>query len=172
MKKILRIVLSFVVAAVMMIGTAFADEVVLLQGTNGVLTMGFVVTLLLCGVGYLIYWIMALKERELVFGVLRASGFHKAELFHMLINEQIFCGILSILAGFGIGKLTSFLFVPILQKAYASTSQVLPMQLITNSTDLVRLIIVIGGMMIVCLAVLTVMLLRMNVAKALKLGED
>ena len=59
-----------------------------------------------------------------------------------------------------------------MQKAYASTSQVLPMQLITNSTDLVRLIIVIGGMMIVCLAVLTVMLLRMNVAKALKLGED
>lgn len=144
----------------------------LLQGTNGVLTMGFVVTLLLCGVGYLIYWIMALKERELVFGVLRASGFHKSELFHMLINEQIFCGILSILAGFGIGKLTSFLFVPILQKAYASTSQILPMQLITNSADLVRLIAVIGTMMIVCLAVLTVMLLRMNVAKALKLGED
>ncbi len=144
----------------------------LLQGTNGVLTMGFVVTLLLCGVGYLIYWIMALKERELVFGVLRASGFHKAELFHMLINEQVFCGILSILAGFGIGKLTSYLFVPILQKAYASTSQVLPMQLITNDGDLVRLIVVIGGMMIICLAVLTVMLLRMNVAKALKLGED
>lgn len=144
----------------------------LLQGTNGILTLGFVVTLLLCGVGYLIYWIMALKERELVFGVLRASGFHKGELFHMLINEQIFCGILSILAGFGIGKLTSFLFVPILQKAYASTTQVLPLQLIANNADLIRLISVIAGMMIICLATLTVMLFRMNVAKALKLGEE
>ncbi len=144
----------------------------LLQGTNGVLTMGFVVTLLLCGVGYLIYWIMALRERELVFGVLRASGFHKSELFHMLINEQIFCGILSILAGFGIGKLTSFLFVPILQNAYASTSQVLPMTLITDPEDLIRLIAVIAGMMLLCLVVITIMLLRMNVAKALKLGED
>ncbi len=144
----------------------------LLQGTNGVLTMGFVVTLLLCAVGYLIYWIMSLKERELVFGVLRASGFHKGELFHMLINEQIFCGILSILVGFGIGKITSVLFVPILQKAYASTGQVLPLQLITNETDLIRLIAVISGMMLLCLVVLTIMLLRMNVAKALKLGED
>ncbi len=144
----------------------------LLQGTNGILTLGFVVTLLLCGVGYLIYWLMALKERELVFGVLRASGFHKGELFHMLINEQIFCGLFSIGAGFGIGLLTSALFVPMLQKAYASTTQVLPLRLITNNVDTIRLIAVIAGMMIICLATLTVMLFRMNVAKALKLGEE
>ena len=144
----------------------------LLQGTNGVLTMGFVVTLILCGVGYLIYWIMALKERELVFGVLRASGFHKGELFETLFIEQVFCGILSIVSGFGIGKLTSVMFVPMLQKVYASSSQVLPMELITNETDLYRLIITISVMMLICLVVLTIMLLRMNVAKALKLGEE
>ncbi len=144
----------------------------LLQGTNGILTLGFVVTLLLCGVGYLIYWIMALKERELVFGVLRASGLHRSELFGMLLLEQLFCGGLSILAGFGIGKLTSAMFVPIIQKVYASTEQLLPMELITNSDDLVRLIVVIAVMMVICLSVLTVMLLKMNVAKALKLGEE
>ena len=144
----------------------------LLQGTNGVLTLGFVVTLILCGVGYLIYWIMALKERELVFGVLRASGFHKGEVFHMLFLEQIFCGGLSILAGFGIGKLTSGLFVPILQKVYASATQLLPMELITDSSDLVRLMAVITVMMVICFLVLTLMTFRMNVAKALKLGEE
>ncbi len=144
----------------------------LLQGTNGVLTMGFVVTIILCGVGYLIYWIMSLKERELVFGVLRASGFHKGELFHMLINEQVFCGIFSVAAGFGIGLLTSKLFVPILQQAYATDSQVLPLVLYTNDADLIRLIAVITGVMVICLITLTVMLLKMNVAKALKLGED
>jgi len=144
----------------------------LLQGTNGVLSMGFVVTLVLCAVGYLIYWIMSLKERELVFGVLRASGFHMRELFHMLFNEQVFCGILSIAAGFGIGTLTSALFVPILQKAYATEGQVLPLILYSNMADLVRLMAVILGVMVLCLVVLTVMLLRMNVTKALKLGED
>ncbi|MCR4642080.1 MAG: FtsX-like permease family protein [Lachnospiraceae bacterium] len=144
----------------------------LLQGTNGVLTLGFVVTLLLCGVGYLIYWIMALKERELVFGVLRASGFHKRELFSMLALEQFFCGGLSVLAGFGIGKLTSVLFVPILQKVYASSEQLLPLELISDPADLIRLIVVIALVMLVCLSVLTVMLFKMNVAKALKLGEE
>ncbi len=144
----------------------------LLQGTNGILTMGFIVTLILCAVGYLIYWIMAIRSREMIFGVLRASGMHKDEVFRMLMNEQIFCGLASILAGVGIGKLTSKMFVPMLQSAYAATNQVLPMRLITNQTDMVRLYVVVAGVMVVCLLVLIVIVFKMNVAKALKLGED
>lgn len=144
----------------------------LLQGTNGVLTMGFVVTILLCAIGYLIYWIMAIRERELMFGVLRACGFHKGELVRMLINEQIFCGLLSVLSGIGIGKLTSKMFVPILQQAYSSENQVLPMRLITDATDMARLYTVIALSLVVALLVLVVILFRMNVAKALKLGEE
>lgn len=144
----------------------------LLQGTNGVLTMGFMVTILLCGVGYLIYWIMSIRAREMIFGVLRACGMHKGELFHMLINEQIFSGVFSILAGIGIGRLTSVMFVPMLQTAYAAANQVLPMQLITNSGDMVRLYGVILGVMAVCLGILILLVFKLNVAKALKLGEE
>ncbi len=144
----------------------------LLQGTNGVLTMGFIVTMILCIMGYLIYWIMSIRSREMLFGVLRACGMHKGELFHMLINEQLFSGVLSILAGLGIGKLTSEMFVPMLQTAYAASNQVLPMQLITNVQDMVRLygVVVLG--MLVCLAVLILLVFKLNVAKALKLGEE
>lgn len=144
----------------------------LLQGTNGVLTMGFIVTMILCIMGYLIYWIMSIRSREMLFGVLRACGMHKGELFHMLINEQIFSGVLSILAGLGIGKLTSELFVPMLQTAYAAANQVLPMQLITDTQDMVRLygVVILG--MLVCLVVLIVLVFKLNVAKALKLGEE
>lgn len=144
----------------------------LLQGTNGVLTMGFIVTMILCIMGYLIYWIMSIRSREMLFGVLRACGMHKSEVFHMLINEQIFSGVLSILAGLGIGKLTSEMFVPMLQTAYAAANQVLPMQLITNTQDMIRLygVVVLG--MLVCLAVLILLVFKLNVAKALKLGEE
>ena len=144
----------------------------LLQGTNGVLTMGFIVTIILCGEGYLIYWIMSIRSREMLFGVLRACGMHKGELFHMLINEQIFSGLLSILAGIGIGKVASDMFVPILQTAYAATNQILPMQLITNPVDLLRLYSVIGIVVVVCLVVLIALVFKLNVAKALKLGEE
>lgn len=144
----------------------------LLQGTNGVLTMGFIVTIILCAVGYLIYWIMSIRSREMIFGVLRACGMHKGELFQMLMNEQIFSGVFSVLAGIGIGKLTSRMFVPMLQQAYAAANQVLPMKLVVNSSDMLRLYIVIAAVMIVCLAVLIMLIFKMNVAKALKLGEE
>ncbi len=144
----------------------------LLQGTNGVLTMGFVVTLLLCGVGYLIYWIMSIRERELIFGVLRACGLHKNEIVHLLINEQIFSGLFSILAGIGIGFLTSKMFVPMLQTSYATSEQVLPMRLITKASDLYRLYGIIAAVMFICIFVLIFILFRMNVTKALKLGEE
>lgn len=144
----------------------------LLQGTNGVLTMGFIVTIILCGVGYLIYWVMSIRSREMLFGVLRACGMHKKEIFHMLINEQIFSGLFSILVGIGVGKVASDMFVPVIQTAYAASNQILPMRLITNTDDLLRLYGVIGVVMVLCLLVLLVLVLKMNVAKALKLGEE
>lgn len=144
----------------------------LLQGTNGVLTMGFIVTIILCGVGYLIYWIMSIRSREMIFGVLRACGMHKGELFHMLINEQIFSGVLSIFAGIGIGSITSKMFVPMLQTAYAAANQALPMQLITNPEDMVRLYSVVAAVMALCLVILILLVFKLNVTKALKLGEE
>lgn len=144
----------------------------LLQGTNGVLTMGFIVTIILCAVGYLIYWIMSIRSREMIFGVLRACGMHKGELFHMLMNEQIFSGVFSVLAGIGIGKLASAMFVPMLQQAYAAANQVLPMRLIVNSSDMFRLYSVIIAVMVICLAILILLIFKLNVAKALKLGEE
>lgn len=144
----------------------------LLQGTNGVLTMGFIVTILLCAVGYMIYWIMSIRSREMIFGVLRACGMHKGELIHMLMNEQLFSGVFSVAAGIGVGKLASEMFVPIIQQAYAATNQVLPMHLVVNASDMARLYGVIIAVMILCLAVLILLIFKLNVTKALKLGEE
>ncbi len=144
----------------------------LLQGTNGVLTLGFIVTMSLCVVGYLLYWIMSIRERELIFGVLRACGFHKSEMTRMLVYEQIFSGVFSSLSGIGIGKLTSEMFVPLLQASYATSEQILPMRLITRASDMYRMYGIIAGVMIVCIITLVIMLFRMNVTGALKLGEE
>lgn len=144
----------------------------LLQGTNGVLTMSFLVMILLCASGYLIYWVMSIRARELIFGTLRAFGMHKGELFHILVMEQVFSGILSILAGIGIGRLVSRLYVPLLQTAYAAANQVLPMVLHTNREDMLRLYGALALMMAACLFALILLVFRLDVTKALKLGEE
>ena len=144
----------------------------LLQGTNGILPMGFLVVIVLCGVGYLIYWILSIRSREMLFGILRAGGMHKGEIFHILLNEQIFCGGYSVAAGILIGSLTCRLFVPILQNAYTAADQVLPLRLITEEGDMVRLYGVVGAVLALCLLVLLGLVRKLNVAKALKMGEE
>ena len=148
------------------------EEEPLLQGTNGILTMGFLMTMLLCATGYLLYWVLSIRSREMFFGILRAKGMRKGEIFHLLINEQIFCGVFCVIAGLSIGILASKMFVPILQIAYAASEQVLPIRLITQDQDMVRLCSVIGAVMTMCLIVLVVLVRKLNVAKALKLGEE
>uniref|UniRef100_UPI004057179C FtsX-like permease family protein n=1 Tax=Acetatifactor sp. TaxID=1872090 RepID=UPI004057179C len=142
------------------------------QGTNGILSMSFIVILLLCCVGYLIYWIMSIRSRELLFGVLRAMGMRKKEITWILVIEQICCGLYAILAGAGIGVLASQMFVPMIQQAYAAAEQILPLKLITQTGDMVQLFAVIGLMLCVCLIVLGRIISKMNISSALKLGED
>lgn len=144
----------------------------LLQGMNGVLTMSFIIMILLCAVGYLIYWIMSIRSRELMFGALRAFGMHKEEVLHMLFNEQLFCGGYAILVGIGVGTAAYKLYVPILQTAYATTNQVLPLTLITKQSDMTRLYGVVGITMVICLVILALIVWKLNITKALKLGEE
>ena len=59
-----------------------------------------------------------------------------------------------------------------LQNAYAAANQILPMQLITDPVDMYRLFGVIAGVMVLCLFTLILLVFKMNVSKALKLGEE
>lgn len=142
------------------------------QGTNGVLTIGFICILVLCIMGFLIYWILSIQSRTLQFGIFRAMGMSMGEVFAMLLNEQLFISGVSIGAGIGVGILTSRLFVPLIQIAYSSADQVLPLEIISESSDYVRLFAVIGAAILLCLGILGWLISRIRISQALKLGED
>lgn len=144
----------------------------LFQGTNGILTMSFIVILILCSTGFLIYWILSIRQRELLFGVFRAMGMTKREVIQMLINEQIFSSGISIIIGTGIGILASKMFVPLVQIFYASTDQAIPLEVVSRPLDMIRLFSIIGIVIIVCMVVLGKLISRINISQALKLGED
>lgn len=142
------------------------------QGTNGILTMSFIIILLICSVGYLIYWTLSIRSRELQFGIFRAMGVTRKEILHMLVNEQLMTGLFAIIFGVGTGFLASSLYVPIIQIAYSGADRVLPLELITKSSDLIRLFSVIGIVFFICLGILIRQVFRMKITQALKLGED
>ncbi len=142
------------------------------QATNGILTVGFIVVLVLCSVGFLIYWILSIQSRALQFGIFRAMGMSMGEVLGMLFNEQIFISGVSIAAGVGVGKLTAQLFVPIIQMAYSSAEQLIPLEIQAATSDTMKLYIVVGVVMVVCMVILGWMIKKIKIAQALKLGED
>ena len=144
----------------------------LFQGTNGILTMSFIIILILCCTGFLIYWILSIRQRELLFGVFRAMGMSKREIIQMLINEQIFSSGISIVIGTVIGLLASKMFVPLVQIFYASTDQAIPLEVVNETLDMVRLFSIIGIVIVVCMVVLGKLISKINISQALKLGED
>jgi len=144
----------------------------LLQGMNGTLTLGFIVTLCITFIGFLIYWILSIRSRLLQFGIFRAMGLSKMKIVSMLLWEQLFVSGSAILAGLGIGLLASRLFVPMLQLIYAPSEQTPPFMITISPSDYAAIFIAIGSMLITGLVVLSVMIRKLKVDQVLKLGED
>ena len=72
----------------------------LFQGTNGILTMSFIIILILCCTGFLIYWILSIRQRELLFGVFRAMGMTKKDFDWCRTWCFVICSVRAIGADF------------------------------------------------------------------------
>lgn len=142
------------------------------QATNGILTVGFIVVLTLCSVGFLIYWILSIRSRQLQFGIFRAMGMTMREIIGMLINEQVWLSLMSIVAGAVVGKIASILYVPLIEMAYSSEQQMIPLQVVSESADAMKLYVVVGVVMVICMFILGRLIKKIKIAQALKLGED
>jgi len=143
-----------------------------LQGTNGVLTVGFIIILLVCMTGFLIYWILSIRSRVLQFGIFRAMGLSMKSIIALLLNEQILISGVSVALGSITGYIASELYVPLIQLGYASSVNTLPLKVTAEGSDYARLFSIIGFMFVVCMIILGVIISKIKIAQALKLGED
>ena len=151
--------------------TAAKNEPVL-QGTNGMLTVSFIFSVALCAAGFTVYWVIAIRKRQLQFGISRALGVSRAGVMMMLALEQVLVSGAAVFAGIFVGRIQSVLFVPFLSVNYTEPCEVIGFRVVTSVSDLVRILGVLGAVLAVCLAVLFAIVIRLKVDRALKLGED
>lgn len=144
----------------------------MIQITNGMFSVGFVISLLICAVGFLIYWILTIRERELFYGIYRAMGMSMREIVKMLMTEQIFSSFLAVLSGFGVGMLTTVLFTKLLATVYLPQKHNLPIEMVIKGSDAVKIVAIICVTFLLCFIVMRRIIRNMNIAKALKMGED
>jgi len=99
-------------------------------------------------------------------------GMSMREIITMLLCEQVFISGTSIATGAVVGWLTSGLYMPLIQMAYATYDSALPLKVICEQNDMTRLLTIVGAVILVCMLILGWLISRMKIAQALKLGED
>lgn len=143
-----------------------------LLALNGVLTLGFVLSILISFIGFLLYWVLSLKGRTLQNGILRAMGLSMRQLLAMLAVEQLLTSGIAVGLGIIIGHAASLLYVPNFQIAFHPASLVPPFMVQLHAGDLLRIYTLVGIMLAAGLVILGCMLSRLRIHQALKLGED
>lgn len=139
---------------------------------NGMMSLGFVLSLLITFIGFMIYWVLSLQGRMLQLGIFRAMGISFAQLVSMLGVEQLLTSGAGFLIGVASGMSASFIFVPLFQIIFDPSSIMPPFEVMIGRTDTTHLALVIAIMLVLALAFLTYLLSRMKIHQAVKLGED
>ncbi|MGE5704350.1 MAG: ABC transporter permease [Clostridia bacterium] len=140
-------------------------------GMNGSLTLGFLLSMIITFSGYLIYWVLTMGARKLQYGVFRAMGLKFSELTWMIAWEQLLTFGVAFGLGIGIGKLCNALFLPALS-IYVGAQQVPPFRIVSRQSDEWIIYGFIGITLLIGLTILAVLLSRLQIHQAVKLGED
>ncbi|WP_059044029.1 ABC transporter permease [Paenibacillus rubinfantis] len=141
-------------------------------GVFGILSLGFLVSVIVSLIGYVLYWFFNLSGRVVQFGILRAMGLSRKQLTFMLLAEQILTAGLSIVLGIVIGKIAGKLYLPFLQTADNVTTQVPPFRIVFDNQDTLQLYVVVFVMLLMGAGLLFWQIRRLRVHQAVKMGEE
>ncbi len=141
-------------------------------GVIGALTLGFVAAALFAAIGFAVSAAVSARERLTEFAVLRALGLSQRQLAGWLAIEHTLLVVVSLAAGTGLGLLLGWLVLPFATMK-RDPGPVLPTPILTIPWDgialLEGLVVVVLG---VTVLVLVVLLRRVGLGSALRLGED
>lgn len=144
----------------------------LLLGVNGSMTMGFIISLLISFIGFILYWILTLQSRTLQYGTYRAMGVSMPKLSRIMILEQVFTSGVACVLGVIIGGFASYLYVPLFKVSLGIDQLMPPFRVVFDPTDEQRIYSFVAVMLIVGAVILIGFLRSIKIDQAIKLGED
>lgn len=142
------------------------------MGFFGILSIGFIVSVCVTIMGFFLFTLWSLRSRMLQFGVLRSIGLSVQQLLSMLALEQFFTVGVGLAAGTLLGILTSELFLPFQEQNDQFKASIPKFIIISEQADFMKIYLTLGSMLLVGILLLVVVLLRMRLADAVKLGEE
>ncbi len=141
-------------------------------GVIGALTLGFVAAALFAAIGFAVSAAVAARERLTEFAVLRALGLSQGQLAGWLAVEHALLVVVSLAAGTGLGLLLGWLVLPFATMK-RDPGPVLPAPILTIPWDSIAVLeTLVVAVLAATVLVLVVLLRRVGLGSALRLGED
>jgi putative ABC transport system permease protein len=141
------------------------------QGLFGLLSIGFAAAAVLTVFGFLLYALFSFRRRFIELGVLRASGLSSTQMTSFLAWELIFLIVIGGGAGTALGAFVSNLFIPFLQIGAEDASRIPPYIVEIAWPAIFQIYALFGLLFFVTLVILVILLRRMRIFEAIKLGE-
>jgi putative ABC transport system permease protein len=141
------------------------------QGLFGLLSVGFLAAAALTVLGFLVYAIVSFQRRFIELGMLRAIGLSVGQMSIYLAGEQAVLILTGVGLGTALGFLASRIFIPYFQVGSDKTALVPPFVVYIAWEQLATIYAIFGAMFVIAVAVLLILLIRMKIFEAIKLGE-
>ena len=141
------------------------------QGLFGLLSIGFITSSLATMIGFLLYTIFSYQRRYVELGILRAIGLSQSSMIVSVAWELGLLIIMGLALGLGIGLLVSVLYIPYMQFV-SSLEGVVPPYVVTMAwSEIGQIVALFLATFLLIMLILLVILRRMRIFQAVKLGE-
>ena len=141
------------------------------QGVFGLLSVGFIASALLTVLGFFLYAVFSFRRRMIELGILRAMGLSIVEMMSFIAWELGLLIASGLALGTGLGVWISQQFIPFLQTGTRQTDFVPPYLVEIAWSAIGQIYILFGLLFLLAFGVLSLLLRRMKVFEAVKLGE-
>ena len=141
------------------------------QGLFGLLSIGFITSSLATMVGFLLYTVFSYRRRYVELGILRAIGLGQSSMILSVAWELGLLIVIGMALGLGIGLLVSVLYIPYMQFVSSLEGTVPPYVVTLAWNEIGQIIALFLATFALIMLILLVILRRMRIFQAVKLGE-
>lgn len=142
------------------------------MGFFGMLGLGFISAAIVTALGFFLHTFFSIRRRTVQFGALQSMGLRPLQVVSLLALELLCTVGVGITLGFGLGIGAASIFLPFLQFRTADLQAAPPFILVMNRGDIYTSLIVLGALFVIAIGALGVILSRLKIHQAIKLGEE
>jgi putative ABC transport system permease protein len=141
------------------------------QGLLGFLFIGFATAALLTVLAFLLHMVFSFQRRFIELGVLRAAGLSMGQMTGYLVWELAFLILIGGVIGTILGFIASNIFIPFMQIGSEASDLIPPFKVLIAWDSIYQIYWMFGILFALTLFVSIILLRRMRIFQAIKLGE-